>query len=88
MRLMVPVAMIGIFSIVVTAFAGDRTSQPAGASKDADLGVPERNEPVIRPPASTLSLRAYRRAATSPSSTDRHVAEFLRWKEQFGSQPR
>jgi hypothetical protein len=80
-RLAVTVAMIGVLSIVVTAFAGDRT-RSAGASKDARLGVPERNDPVIRPPASIPSSRAYPRAVTSPSSTDRHVAEFLRRKEQ------
>jgi hypothetical protein len=86
-RLVVTVAMIGVLSIGVTAFAGDRT-RPAGASKDARLGVPERNEPVIRPPASIPSSRTYPRAATSPSSTDRHVAEFLRWKEQRSIPPR
>jgi hypothetical protein len=86
-RLVVPVAAIGVLSIVVTAFAGDRNPHPRGASKDARQGVPERSEPIIRPPAS-IPPRAYPHAATSPSSTDRHVAEFLRWKEQHTSPPR
>jgi hypothetical protein len=84
-RLVVPLATIGVLSIVVTAFAGDRTPRPTGTSKDARQGVPERSEPVIRPPASIPSFRVNQRAVASPSSTDRHVAEFLRWKEQHAN---
>jgi hypothetical protein len=78
-RLVVPVAMIGVLSLVVTAFAGDRPPRSAGASKDARQGALERSELVIRPLA-PIPPRGH--AHTSPSPTDRHVAEFLRWKEQ------
>jgi hypothetical protein len=71
-RLVCPVTAIGVLSIVVTAFAGDRTPRPHH---------PEQGEPVIRPPAS-IPPRGYAHSATAPSSTDRHVAEFLRWKDQ------
>jgi hypothetical protein len=78
-RLVVPVATIGVLAIVVTAFAGDRTPR---------AHHPDQGEAVIRPPASIPTSHAYPRAAASPSSTDRHVAEFLRWKEQHANQPR
>jgi hypothetical protein len=79
-RLVVPVAMIGLLSIVVTAFARDRA--PRAASADARQSVSERSELVIRPPASIPSFRGKQRATTSPSSAERHAAEFLRWKDQ------
>ena len=78
-RLVVPVATVGVLSIVVTAFAGDKTLRPHH---------PEQGEPVIRPPASIPSSHNDPRAGASPSSTDRHVVEFLRWKEQHANQPR
>jgi hypothetical protein len=78
-RLVVPVATVGVLAIVVTAFAGDRTPRPHH---------PDQGEPVIRPPASIPSSHAYPRAAASPSSTDRHIAEFLRWKEQHANPTR
>jgi hypothetical protein len=81
MRL-ISAATISVLSMTVIAFAGDRPPRHAGASEDARH---ERSEPIIRPPASIPS-RSYRTA--SPSSTDRHVAEFLRWKEQHANRSR
>jgi hypothetical protein len=77
---LLPVATIGVLSIVVTAFAGDRP--PRRASADARENVSERGEAVIRPPAPIPSSRGKQRAVTSPSSAERHAAEFLRWKDQ------
>jgi hypothetical protein len=42
-------------------------------------------EPIIRPPASIPSSGA--QAVASPNSMDRHVAEFLRWKERHPNPP-
>jgi hypothetical protein len=81
-------AAIGVMSIVVTAFAEDRPPRPANVSKDAHQRVPERGEPIIRPPALIPSSGGYPRAVASPSSADRHVAEFLRWTEQHPNPPR
>jgi len=86
MRLVITVATTGVMSVVVTAFAGDRPPRP-GASGDARQNIPERSEPVIRPPALIPSSGGYPHAVASPSPTDRHVAEFLRWKEQHAKPP-
>ena len=74
-RLVAAVATTSLLAIVATAFAGDRTPRPTGASKDVRQGILERSEPVIRPPAS-IPPRGYPHAATPPTSTERHVAEF------------
>jgi hypothetical protein len=83
-------AMIVVMSSVVIAFAEDRSSRPAGPSRDAHRTVPERSEPVIRPPASIPSSRVYLRPVVNSqaSSMDRHAAEFLRWKAQHANSPR
>jgi hypothetical protein len=85
MRSVIPVATIGVMSIVVTAFAGDRPPRPARPSGDA-----RQSEPVIRPPALIPTSRGYPHAVVIPktSSTDRRAAEFLRWKEQHANPPR
>jgi hypothetical protein len=75
-------AAIGVMSMVVTAFAEDRPPRSANILKDARQRASERGEPIIRPPALIPSSGGYPNAVASPSSTDRHVAEFLRWKEQ------
>jgi hypothetical protein len=79
-RMVFLVAMIGVLSAVVTAFAGDRTARHA--SEDARERVSERSEPTIRPPASIPTSRGRQRTAIPPSSAERHAAEFLRWKDQ------
>jgi hypothetical protein len=75
-------AMIGVMSSVVTALA---QKIDAGPSRGAYRTVPERSEPVIRPPASIPSSRVYPRPVVNSraSSMDRHAAEFLRWKEHM-----
>jgi hypothetical protein len=78
MRLAISAVTIGVISIVGTAFAGDRPFRSAGPPRDA-----RQNEPIIRPPA-VIPLRGH---AAQASQTDRHVAEFLRWKDQH-SRPR
>jgi len=85
-RLVFPVAMIGVLSIVVTAFAGDRTARPAAA--DPRQRISERSDLVIRPPASIPSSRGKQRAATVQGSAERHAAEFLRWKDQHANPSR
>ena len=89
MRLAIPLATICVIAIVVTAFAGDRPPRNSGQSADARRSV-ERSELVIRPPALIPSSRGHAHAVAAPetSSTDRHVAEFLRWKGQHTSPPR
>jgi hypothetical protein len=76
-------AMLGVMSTVVSAFAGDK---PPRTGTTASASV-ERNEPVIRPPALIPSSRGYRPTftASEANSTDRHVAEFLRWKAQYAN---
>jgi hypothetical protein len=81
MRLVIPLATSGVVLIVVTALAGDRPPRAAGTLGGRQIAL-ERSEPVIRPPASIPSSRGYQHAVASPSSADRHAAEFLRWKEQ------
>jgi hypothetical protein len=87
MRLVSLLAAVGLTFTALTAFAGDNAPRPAGPSADAHQSVRERGEPVIRPPRSIPSSRGYPHAV-APSSTDRHVAEFLRWKEQHANPPR
>jgi hypothetical protein len=81
MRLVIPLATSGVVLIVVTALAGDRPPRAAGTLGGRQI-VLERGEPIIRPPASIPSSRGSPHAVASPNSTDRHVAEFLRWKDQ------
>jgi hypothetical protein len=76
MRLVTSLATIVVMATVVAAFAGDR---PLGSSADSR---PAPSETVIRPPALIPSSRANAAAAPRTSSTDRHAAEFLRWKDQ------
>jgi hypothetical protein len=87
MRLVIPVAAIGVMSTVVTAFAGDKPPRSVGPSGDARQSVSERSESVIRPPALIPPARGHARAIApyETTSTDQHVAEFLRWKEQHAN---
>lgn len=83
MRLAIPVATVGIFSIVVTAVAGDRALRTVDPSRDV-----RETALVIRPPASIPPPRGRAAAPSKASSTDHHVAEFLRWKEQHANRAR
>jgi hypothetical protein len=76
MRLVSSLATIVVMATVGAAFAGDR---PYGSPADSRSA---RSQTVIRPPASIPSSRANATAAPKTSSTDRHAAEFLRWKDQ------
>jgi hypothetical protein len=82
MRLVTFLATIVVMATVVPASAGDRPLGPPADSR------PARSETVIRPPASIPSSRANAAAAPKTSSTDRHAAEFLRWKDQHAGPTR
>jgi hypothetical protein len=75
-------ATIVVMATVVAAFAGER---PFGSPADSR---PARGETVSRPPALIPSSRANAAVAPKTSSTDRHAAEFLRWKDQHAGPTR
>jgi hypothetical protein len=75
-------ATIVVMATVVAAFAGERPLRSPADSR------PVRRETVIRPPALIPSSRANAAAAPKTSSTDRHAAEFLRWKDQHAGPTR
>ena len=78
MRRVILLATLGVMLSVVTAGAAEKQSRSAIVSERR----PASGEPIIRPPAS-IPRGSPRPAANSrPSATDRHVAEFLRWKDQ------
>jgi hypothetical protein len=82
MRLVTCLATIVVMATVVPASAGDG---PPGSPANSR---PARSEMVIRPPALIPSPRANAAAASKTSSTDRHAAEFLRWKDQHAGPTR
>jgi hypothetical protein len=82
MRLVTCLATIVVMATVVPASAGDGPPGSPASSRSA------RGEAVIRPPASIPSPRANAAAASKTSSTDRHAAEFLRWKDQHAGPTR
>jgi hypothetical protein len=84
MRRVILLATLGVMSTVATAVAGEKPHRPAGASGRSTSMVSKWGEPIIRPPESIPLSRGHPHPVTSspPSSTDRHVAEFLRWKDQ------
>ena len=77
-----------LFATALAAAPEDRPPRSASMLKDARQRAPERGEPIIQPPALIPSSGGYPHAVVSPSSADRHVAEFLRWKEQHSIPPR
>jgi hypothetical protein len=83
MRLVASVAaIIVVMATVVAAFAGER---PFGSPPDSR---PDRDEMISRPPALIPSSRANAAVAPKTNSTDRHAAEFLRWKDQHAGPTR
>jgi hypothetical protein len=79
-------ATIGLLSILATAFAADVPPATAASADAVHQSVLGRSElgPVIRPPAAIPNSSANPRAVATPamSATDRHVREFLDWKDR------
>jgi hypothetical protein len=67
---------------IVAAFAGER---PSGSPRNSG---PARGEMVSRPPALIPPSRVNATVAPETSSTDRHAAEFLRWKDRHAGTTR